>query len=229
MKSNRKKNTRKWENFIPQKLEGVNEYTLHDIAKVFSISPTSVQNCLNGRDERHNPVLVRKVKEFSNAVQYTPERAMHIGSKRGTDASRNANLSKRNFESVQQRNTHMINLRNQGYTNAQIAKLTGYTYATVRNTIGRQPEEYTQASVKRRGEFYHRRCEDRKALYAANRKKIDAANEQVEIYNSAVDELTRMCEAVVAQKSAVEKMRGTLSSCEKYATVPIREFTMLQN
>lgn len=221
--------SKKWEEFVPQKLEGVEEYTYTDISKVFGVHWVTVQKCLAGNATNYNPVLVRKIQAFASDVGYDPKCAMQIGAKRAAHSAVNTHIKKRHFDSVQQRNEHMYMLREQGYTNAQIAKFTGYTSEMVRNIIGTQPIEYTQASHKRRGELYHRECEDRKALAAARQKKVDAANAQVESYNAAVDELARLDEAVamakmkyIQQKSTVEKMRGALSSCAEYATIPIK-------
>lgn len=218
-------NNAKWEAFQPQKIEGKDRYTQTDIGKVFGISRNAVCLILNGNEKEkgYNETLAQKVRAFAKEVKYKEPRETkqkHIS----------VYLSAHNYSSKQARYDHMLKLREDGYTNTQIARLTGYNRKTVFEIIGAQPESYTAMSHERAGKMRKIINEDRRALSVAIRQeKIDAANAQVEIYNSAVDELRRMCEAVVAQKSAVEKMRGTLSSCEKFATVPIREFTMLQN
>lgn len=213
----------KWEEFTPKKIDGKMQYTIADIARVFGVSHAIIGQILDDKG-RCNENLRRKVKQFASEVQLTKycEKTDHIHI--------HERLSTRGYVSDEQRYEHMITLRENGYTNAQISKYTGYTVPTVIKLIGCQPKEYTEASMKRAGDFHRRICNDRKSLSAAFRqKKVDAANAQVESYNAAVDELARLDEAVamakmkyIQQKSTVEKMRGALSSCAEYATVPIK-------
>lgn len=219
------KNNAKWEAFQPVKIEGKDRYTQKDIAKVFGLSPVTICSILSDAPNRYNECLIKKVRAFAKEVKYgekmpEKEKPEHIS----------VHLSTRHYSSKQERSDHMLKLRDDGYTNAQIAKFTGYDRKTVFRIIGAQPDEYTAMSHERAGKMRKIICENRKALSAAARqKKVDAANAQVESYNAAVDELARLDEAVamakmkyIQQKNTVEKMRGALSSCAEYATIPIK-------
>lgn len=216
--SRRNKINAKWETFQPAKIEGKYRYTQKDIAKVFGIHPITVCKILNDSDkDGYCSTLAEKVRKFAKEIKYMevlPQsdlKPKHIS----------VHLSTRNYSSEQEHSAHMLKLREDGYTNAQIARATGYDRKTVLRIIGKQPVEYTQASIRRYNERRHRECEDRKALASARKQKIAEANAQVESYNAAVAELNRLNEEVKRQKSVVDQMHDALSSCVEYATVQI--------
>lgn len=215
----------KWEAFQPVKIEGKDQYTLRDIAKVFGVSHVTIWHIINGKNHEYSDNLTNKVRAFAQEVKYRKK----LAEKEPKPEHISVHLSTRHYSSKQERSDHMLKLRDDGYTNAQIARFTGYDRKTVFRIIGAQPDEYTAMSHERAGKMRSIISEDRKALAAARQKKVNAANAQVESYNAAVDELVRLDEAVamakmkyIQQKSAVEKMHDALSSCAEYATIPIK-------
>lgn len=210
----------KWETFQPRKIEGKVGYTRRDIADAFGISESSVNSILIGKDNC-NPVLRGKVRSFAEDVQYGVVRPENVWMC-PVDAALYAN--------PQERRKRMMALRDKGYTNAQIARMTGHSHLTVLKIIGRQPKEYTAASYKRAGQVRKMANADRKAVAMDRlRKRIAEANAQVTAYNAAVDELARLDEAMDMakkaydqQRSAVEKMKDALSLYADMATIPAK-------
>lgn len=212
-----KHKTRNWEDFEPKKLLGVDVYTAADIAKVFGISESSFWRIMAG-DKGSSDHLREKVLRFAQSVGYDGETARY---------TRGAKL--RGFSSVEQRDEHLRKLRAMGYSNAEIAKLSGYGYYHMWKLLGSQPEEITQKSMARAGKIHSMKAQDRKAAAAEMKRKqeIAEANAKVEEYHAALDKLTALDEEMaklkmkyLSAKVETQKLRNAIPKC---ATVPIRE------
>ena len=132
---------------------------------------------------------------------------------------------------MEQRDEHLRKLREMGYSNAEIAKLSGYGYYRILELLGPQPEEITQKSRARAGKIYSMKAQDRKAAAAEmkRRQEIAEANAKVEEYHAALDKLTALDEELaqlkmkyLSAKAETKKLRKAIPKC---ATVPIRELT----
>lgn len=98
-------------------------------------------------------------------------------------------LEKSNFEKRDYQTQRMLNLREQGYTNGQIAKMVGCCPATVLNRIGRQPEAITKNSKDLASEA---------ARASARRREAYRANQVMTTYNQLMINLN------IAEKKAFE-------------------------
>ena len=215
----KQKNAKYWENFEPQKLPGVEVYTAADIAKIFGISEGYVWNIMGGIKTCSAP-LREKVLQFAQSVGYDGKTSCCT---RGTKL--------RGFSSMEQRDEHLRKLREMGYSNAEIAKLSGYGYEHICELLGPQPKEITQKSRARAGKIRSMKAQDRKEASAEMKRKqeIAEANVKVEEYHAALDKLTALDEELaqlkmkyLSAKAETKKLRKAIPKC---ATVPIRELT----
>lgn len=211
--------SKKWESFEPQKLPGVEVYTATDIAKVFGISEGSFWRIMAGTKGNSAP-LREKVLQFAQSVGYDGKTARY---------TQDAKL--RGFSSMEQRDEHLRKLRAMGYSNAEIAKLSGYGCYHIWELLGPQPKEITQKSRARAGKIRSMKAQDRKAAAAEMKCKqeIVEANAKVEEYHAALDKLTALDEELaqlkmkyLSAKAETKKLRKAIPKC---ATVPIRELT----
>lgn len=213
----KQKNARHWENFEPKKLPGVEVYTAADIAKVFGISDSSVWGIMTG-SKGYSAPLREKVLQFAQSVGYD-----------GKTAIRTQGAKLRGFSSMEQRDEHLRKLRAMGYSNAEIAKLSGYGYYHMFELLGPQPKAITRRSVARAGKICSMKAQDRKEASAEMKRKqeIAEANAKVEEYHAALDKLTALDEELaqlkmkyLSAKAETKKLRKAIPKC---ATVPIRE------
>lgn len=213
----KQKNARYWENFEPKKIPGVEVYTAMDIAKVFGISDSYVKKIVEGIKTNSTP-LQKKVLQFAQLVGYD-----------GKTATYTQNAKLRGFSSMEQRDEHLRKLRAMGYSNTEIAKLSGYGCCHIGKLLGHQPKEITQKSKARAGKICSMKAQDRKAAAAEMKRKqeIAEANAKVEEYHAALDKLTALDEELaqlkmkyLSAKAETKKLRKAIPEC---ATVPIRE------
>lgn len=165
-------------------------YTQSRIAKEFGISVITVNKVLNGnKGNQVAPYTARQVLDFCKKVDYQVDRH--------AERERISSLELHNFKDNETRKAHMLHLRQNGYTNVEIAKLTGYTYITVLKIIGKQPKELTLASYQRAAEI---RC-----INAWHRNEymnaIAENDEKIKKYNAEV----LKCQAEIKRLEAVRK------------------------
>ena len=105
----------------------------------------------------------------------------------------------------------MIDLREQGFSNAEIAKKIGRHPLTIRNAIGLQPEEMTKQNHMIGCKIYAQKNAARKQ-YAIN-KPIEDYNNAVEEVRSVAEHLERLKQDLtVKEKIAQENARRTVDA-----------------
>ena len=111
----------------------------------------------------------------------------------------NAYLNKSNFPSRKIRKERMLRLREQGYTNEEIARKVGVCHQTVINNIGIQPEAYTKQSVELR-------ALRRKQATSARTWRVEALKEQkIEEQKKIVADIKAEQTGIILQMNAVDK------------------------
>lgn len=100
------------------------------------------------------------------------------------------------FASREAETAAMLKLRNQCFTNAQIAKKTGVSYGTVFARIGKQPDSITKMSRKLAGASRSAKVTAR--IKMQHRQKLEAYNSLVSSANAAL----------AAYKEAVGKVKA---------------------
>lgn len=114
-----------------------------------------------------------------------------------------------NFHSGEEETQRMIYLRNNGHTNAAIAKKTGRTIKTVLNKIGRQPKEYTKESFRLASERLRLERE------AQRKRMLSVKVSEYEAYLTRVQEEERS--VVAAEAEAQRVANEAAKKREEYA------------
>ena len=119
-----------------------------------------------------------------------------------------------NFEKKDYQTQRMINLREQGYSNAQIAKMVGCCTTTVVNRIGKQPEAITNIS---------RELMSEKVRASAKRRDMYRANQIMTSYNQVMVNLNiAEARAFDLRKQAMELLPSVMDAAKLSGIEPIR-------
>ena len=97
-------------------------------------------------------------------------------------------------------------LRAKGFSNAEIAKLTGYAYQTVLKIIGYQPQSITVASYKKAGEI----AKIRTAYRREGMKEYDEKCRKIRAYNMKIVRFEKKLETLQAEMRQLDELRKTL-------------------
>lgn len=116
--------------------------TAKDVAKATGYALATVRIALSGRNGNCKPSTMDKIREMAKIMGYNPKLAQRIPKSRSWNVSSSGNFATRIEET-----NRMLQLRAEGYTNAEIGKKVGLCHATVINRIGCQPAEFTKAST----------------------------------------------------------------------------------
>lgn len=112
-----------------------------------------------------------------------------------------------NFHTKEEEIARMQELRAKGYSNAEIAKLVGRTYESVRRNIGKQDPELSRQNVAM---AHHIRAQKNAArkLYVLN-KPIREYNKRVDEHNKMKAELAQLQLELLEQKPIIEQAAQT--------------------
>ena len=134
-----------------------------DVARECGMSKGAVRNILspNGKSGSHYaPETIANVFAAAERIGWaSPGTPRYIEITKKIEEARNY-LHKSNFRCKEDEKRRMFALRQQGYTNARIAKKVGCSHHKVIDWIGVQPDEYTHESAILAGKM---RTEQRKA------------------------------------------------------------------
>lgn len=165
--------------------------TQAQIAKDLGVSTFTVSASLKGNPKCGlRPELMKKVQEYSQKVGYKNTKT----------------LSLHHFKDVNDRRQHMQMLRAKGFSNAEIAKLTGYAYKTVLDIIGYQPQNITAASYKKAGEINKIRT----AYRREGMKEYDEKCRKIRAYNMKIVRFEKKLETLQAEMRQLDELRKTL-------------------
>ena len=136
-------------------------YTQRHIANDLGLSITTVAQCLNN-DPRYSTSTREKVQAYAAQVGYSKTRNVQNRVAQANEAK--AEILKTGVRPMTEyrrrlaaENMKMLEMRQNGMTNAMIAKKTGLCLCTVEHRIGHQPEYMTAASHKLAGEYAKRK------------------------------------------------------------------------
>lgn len=209
-------------NAIP---EGTKANTMREIAEHLGISHQTVRNALCASSSlRMSDEMVSVIKEAVQKLDFVSHRSAE-GKQRTIDrlnAVRRARFYYGgNFHSEAEEIARMRQLREEGYTNMQIATKVGRSYHCVLAKIGKQPADMTANSKVSSGIEKARKYQDRK-LYVANHT--------IRVYNSTLDEIRKLREEADMLKSKADKLERDMAKLEpevkkalKIATVPLQQ------
>lgn len=173
--------------------------TVKDIAKATGYALTTVYVALSGKNGYYNPHTMDKIRETAKIMGYDPKLA------RNWSTSTSGNFATRTEET-----NRMLQLRAEGYTNAEIGKKVGVDYETVLNRIGRQPALLTKTSHTLRGERQRRRNTLRKqSIFQLKIAEYEKLQKDVEKQNGKIIELEMNAQRIADE---AKFMRGQMEN-----------------
>ena len=179
-----------------QNITQIKRVTQSEIAERVGCSTSVVSNALKGVGAVSDELKVRIVNAATE-LGYVPRHNYHKG----------------NFASHKEEVDYMLQLRDEGYTNAEIAKKIGRCYLTVLNNIGKQPAELTAISGSV-AQFIQAHREQLRKAYVLQRE---------------VDRHNAMVESVDALNARIASMEDALKSLRDEQTKKVEEVTRNAN
>ena len=197
--------------------------TARMIAEKLGVSCSTVKKILNPRRDGKgfSEKTIQKVKETARRMGYDSEKARNAATKKSAYRSWQRNS---NFPTVELETARMLELRNEGYSNAMIAKKIGKSRETVWNRIGCQPSEITENSMKnrdarRRIEAESRRTyaekvkaekESKQKVYRGIKKEYDECHAELEQTFAKMTQLAEKQGEIKIRLTAAAKEAGIM-------------------
>lgn len=153
----------------------------------------------NANMQTPTAILIRNTAE---EMKYNPAEAKSYAVKI-RDGRTTSSWYGGNFKSRQEEIARMNELRNKGYSNAEIAKAIGRSYKTVRLNIGKQDPELTKQNVAMAAHIRAQKNAARK-MYVVN-KNIAQYNAKVEKHNKMKAELNLLQTELLTEKPEIMK------------------------
>lgn len=186
-----------------------NTATYESIAAEFSTTIGYVKRSLSAKMEHVSPMSI--------AGQIRTYALEHGAVKDVTGKIVLSYLAKGNFQSAEDRNERMLILRNQGYTNLEIAEKVGCALDTVSRAIGFQPEFYTEISNNYAAKIRTLQIEAREKRADAL-KQARIAEQQAKIaemerkLNDDIIQFEQMKNQIEAKRKEIEEAKASLSA-----------------
>lgn len=199
-----------------------NPVTAKMIADRLGLSVKTVHNCMctdtNGRSQK----TVELVRKTAEEMGYDPKAANGIGFRNyhaKTADDRKAKkeavyLLTHNFPSKEAETKRMIYLREQGYSNREIAQKVGRCVGTVYHRIGAQAEDMSLSNIIQGSK--------NRAARNAQRKQY-VADHTVRTYNGLVTELSDVKTRIAKLESEVQQLKPDAIQASKISTVKMIE------
>lgn len=174
--------------------------TARDIAEKLGMGLTTIHNCLTGYTCGYAKETVEKIQTTAKEMGYDPKKAR--SHRRNLSVSKTEKPKKHywggNFYSREEEITRMTELRNEGYSNAEIAKKIGRTYECVLYNIGKQPADMTSAK--------HSEAQRIRRVKESNRKAF-VESHKVAVHNDTVRKVNELTEKMNANMAEIRELR----------------------
>lgn len=191
--------------------------TIRDIAAALHMSPSTVRVYLGDnsvtRKQKSSQAIMR-VREYAKKVGYDPYTAWSYNAdhcKEMVEHAKNVKLTTYyrggNFHTKEEEVARMKELRDEGYSNAEIAKKVGRCSVTVCNNIGPQDPELSRQNVAMAAHIRAQKNAARRQ-YVIN-KPIREYNAKVEEHNRMKAQLAMMQVELLTEKPSIEKASMT--------------------
>lgn len=189
--------------------------TTFDIANEFGIKRNTVNAILAPNSKRTGKRAIA-IREYAKKMGYDPSKRLRVKKEKPEHFWCNGC-----FHSKAEEVARMESLREEGFSNAQIAKKIGRTTITVRRSIGQQPEEITRLNKIMGGKIRAQKNAMRKQ-YVIN-KPIIEYNQKVEELNKAKAELDALQKDIAVKQKIAEKNARAKVKCPgiTFETTPI--------
>lgn len=204
--------------------EGARATTLQEVAEILGIGASTVRKCFAAPNpnSRVHPDTKKAILEACKKLGYIHPRSV-AGKQRTQErlnAVRQAHFWKGgNFHSKEEEVARMRQLREEGYSNMEIAKKIGRSYQTVRKSIGTQPTDMTLHTKAMSGAARTKKTQER---------KVYVADHTIRAYNNTLQEINTLrndAKALLEKADSLEKtLKDTLpdvKKAQKVATLPL--------
>lgn len=181
--------------------------TARDIAAALHLSLNTVTVYLSKKER--NSATAQRVRDYAEKVGYDPKKALEYG-RRYKNTEKPVIESyyyNGNFHTKEEEVARMKELREQGFSNAEIAKKLGRGIVTVWNAIGKQDKELTLQNIAMAAHIRAQKNAARKQ-YVVN-KPIREYNAKVEQHNKMKAELNKLQTELLTEKSAIVQAAKT--------------------
>lgn len=181
--------------------------TAADIAARLNMSVATVRIAMSDKSSAIvglSQKTVARVRETAKQMGYNPKAAMIYG----------AWYYDGNFKTKEEEVSRMLELRGQGYSNAEIAAKVGRSYLTVLGAIGKQDEELSRQNrsmgqhIRAQKAAARRQYVINKPIREHNAKVAAAQKKQAEI-EAALAKLAEEQAAIKAEQPAIEQVAQT--------------------
>lgn len=199
-----------------------NPVTAKMIAERLGLSVKTVHNCMctdtNGRSQK----TVELVRKTADEMGYDPKAANGIGFRNYHAKTADDHKAKKepvyllthNFPSKEAETKRMIYLREQGYSNKEIAQKVGRCYETVYHRIGAQSQDMS-LSNRIQGQ------KNRAARNAQRRQYV--ADHTVRTYNGLVTELSDVKTKIAKLETEVQQIKPAAIQAAKISRIQMIE------
>lgn len=173
--------------------------TLHDVAAKAGVSYNTVSKCITKKDSAYSKDTVAKVRKAASELGYKPRR---LGENKF--APTNSIV----FKTREEETAAMLQCRNSGMSNEEVARRCGVDYQIVLNRIGNQPAEITSANKKLAGRVRSAKVKIKKAY--VQQQTVAQYNELAAKLNAQLEEAKKMATELSAmQKKAKVASKAT--------------------
>lgn len=177
---------------------------MNEIAKASGFGLGTVRNCLSDKcSANYKQSTVEKVRQTAADLGYKPRTARSYRDRGDTPA--NSLFKSKSIET-----SAMLTLREQGHSNAEIARRCGVTVTTVRARIGNQPKALSAANRKLADTVRAEKSRIKRDFVA--KKTVEEYNQKVVALNAKMLEVKQLtCDLRSMRKQAISasKQLGT--------------------
>lgn len=171
--------------------------TARDIAEKLGVGVTTIHNCLTGYTCGYAKETVEKIQATAKEMGYDPKKARGRRSKT-MEPKPEKFWCNGNYHSREEEVARMMTLREEGFSNAEIAKKLGRAILTVRRNIGAQPADMTKGN----------RIEGARNRWAKeSRRKAYVESHKVTVHNDTVRKVNELTEKMNANMAEIRELR----------------------
>ena len=188
----------------------VNVVTARDIAEKLGMKVSTVHHCFM-KKPLGKAEIVEKVLKTAEEMGYNPRKARGKHSKT-TEPKPEKFYRRGNYHSREEEVARMLALREEGFSNAAIAKKLGRAILTVRRNIGAQPADMTKANRIHGQEYRAAETARRKAYVESH--KVTVHNETVRKDNELTEKMNANMAEIRELRKVHDEMVAAISTTE---------------
>lgn len=181
-----------------------NPVTAKMIAEKIGMNIGTVRQCLTKNARKYKTDTVERVRKVAREMGYDPHYAMAANAQA-------LYLSRSNFPSMEVETSRMMILREQGYSNAEIAKMIGKGHQTVLKRIGCQDNELSNQN-RAAANYLRAQKNLRRKVYVAQKSafRMNELDEEIVLIRQRQNELMKEHEELVKKESSLLFERSVL-------------------